>query len=164
MVSTTSCNLFPNETWVSKTEHINFDINGYVCDFILGNKTRRSRKGCYSGGISLYFKTNLKNYITILEKHQCGIKWIKLSSILFSFEEDVYLCNLYKPPSCSNVLKSYDIDIYDQLETGIIKYNYLGKVFVSDDFNSRTSDSVDYIVYDKYLDHNLQFLIRLKFL
>lgn len=83
--------------------------------------------------------------------------WIKLSSVLFSFDEDVYFCNLYNPPSCSNVLKSYDVDLYDQLETGIIKYNNLGKVFVSGDFNSRTSDSVDYIVHDKYLDLNLQF-------
>ena len=79
-----------------------------------------------------------------------------MSSVLFSFEEDVYLCNLYNPPRCSNEPKSYDIDIYDQLETGIIKYNNLGTVFVSGDFNSRTSDSVDYMVYDKYLDHNLQ--------
>ena len=46
------------------------------------------------------------------------------------------------------MLKSYDIDIYDQLETGIIKYNNLGKVFISNDFISRMSDSVDYIVYD----------------
>ena len=66
-------------------------------------------------------------------------------------------CNLYNPPNSSNVLKSFDIDIYDQLEAGIIKYNALGKVFVSGDFNSRTSDSIDYILYDKYIDHKLQF-------
>lgn len=125
-----------NETWVSKTDYTNFDINGYVCDFIPGNRTRRSRKGRYSGGISLYYRTCLKNYITVIEKQLHGIMWIKLSSVLFSFDEDVYFCNLYNPPSCSNVLKSYDVDIYDQLETEIIKYNNLGKVFVSGDFNS----------------------------
>ena len=58
----------------------------------------------------------------------------------------------------SNVLKNSDIDIYDQIENGIIKYNNLGKVFVTGDFNSRTSDSIDYISFDKYLDQNLQFL------
>ena len=80
-----------------------------------------------------------------------------MSSALFPFDEDVYLCNLHNPPNSSNVFKSFDIDIYDQLEAGIIKYNALGKVFVSGDFNSRTSDSIDYILYDKYIDHNLQF-------
>ena len=149
--------VFLSETWVSKTEHINLDINGYICDFIPGNKTRRSRKGRFRGGISLYFKSYLKNYITVLEKHQSGIFWIKLSSELFSFDDDVYLCNLYNPPSSSNVLKSFDIDLYDLLETGIIKYNTLGKVFASGDVNACTSDSVDYITYDKYLDHDLQF-------
>ena len=98
--------IFMNETWVSKTDYTNFDINGYVCDFIPGNKTRRSRKGRYSGGISLYYRTCLENYITYIEKQLHGIMWIKLSSVLFSFDEDVYFCNLYNPPSCSNVLKS----------------------------------------------------------
>ena len=118
--------MFLSETWVSKTEHINLDTNGYICDFIPGNKTRHSRKGRFSGGISLYYKSYLKNYITVLEKHQSGIFWIKLSSILFAFDDDVYLCNLYNPPSSSNVLKSFDIDLYDLLETEIIKYNTLG--------------------------------------
>ena len=109
--------MFLSKTWVSKTEHTNLDINGYICEFIPGNTTRRSRKGRFSGGISLYYKSYLKNYITVLEKHQSGIFWIKLSSELFSFDDDVYLCNLYNPPSSSNVLKSFDIDLYDLLET-----------------------------------------------
>ena len=58
----------------------------------------------------------------------------------------------------SNVLKNSDIDIYDQRETGIIKYNNLGKVFVTGDFNSRTSGSIDYLIFYKYLDQNLQCL------
>ena len=56
------------------------------------------------------------------------------------------------------MLKTTDIDMYDQLEAGIIKYKNLGKVFVTGDFNSRTSDSIDYLIFDKYLDDNLQFM------
>ena len=51
--------------------------------------------------------------------------------------------------------------MYDQIETGIIKYNNLGKVFVTGDFNSRTSDSIDYLIFDKYLDQDLDFLTLL---
>ena len=115
------------------------------------------KKGRCSGGISLYYKSELKNHITVLEKQQCGIIWIKLSSTLFPFAEDVYLCNLYIPPVLSNVLKTSDIDMYDQIEKGIIKYNNLGKVFVTGDFNSRSSDSIDYLIFDKYLDQDLDF-------
>ena len=47
--------------------------------------------------------------------------------------------------------------MYDQIEMGIIKYNNFGKVFVTGDFNSRTSDSIDYLIFDKYLDQDLDF-------
>lgn len=134
------------------------DIKGYIHDFIPGNKSKRTRKGRYSGGISVYYKSELKNHITVLEKQQCGIIWLKLCSELFPFEDDVYICNIYIPPNLSTVLKTSDIDMYDQLETGIIKYNNLGRVFVTGDFNSRTSDSIDYLIFDKYLDHNLEFM------
>ena len=56
------------------------------------------------------------------------------------------------------MLKTSDIDMYDLLEAGIIKCNNLGKVFVTGDFNSRTSDSIDYLIFVKYLDDNLQFM------
>ena len=39
-----------------------------------------------------------------------------------------------------------------------MKYNNLGKVLVSGDLNSRTSDSCDYFEYDKYLDESLFML------
>ena len=42
-----------------------------------------------------FSKQILKTTLLFQKKHQCGIIWIKLSSVLFSFEEDVYLCNLY---------------------------------------------------------------------
>ena len=115
---------------------MNLDIKGYIHDYIPGNKSKRTRKGRYSGGISVYYKSELKSHITVLEKLQCGIIWIKLSSELFPFEDDVYISNIYIPPSISSVLKTSDIDMYDQLEAGIIKYNNLGKVFVTGDFNS----------------------------
>ena len=150
--------VFLSETWLSKTDSINLDINGYLGTHISGNKSQRTRKGRYSGGISVYYRTDLKNYVTVLEIQQCGILWLKLSSALFPFDEDVYLCNVYIPPSTSNVLRHSDIDIYDQIETGIIRYNNIGKVFVTGDLNGRTSDSIDYLIFDKYLDQNVQFL------
>ena len=150
--------MFLSETWISKTDSMNLDIKGYLSTHISGNKSQRTRKGRYSGGISVYYRTDLKNYVTVLEKQQCDIIWLKLSSALFPFDEDVYLCNVYIPPSTSNVLRHSDIDIYDQIETGIIRYNNIGKVFVTGDLNGRTSDSIDYLIFDKYLDQNLQFL------
>ena len=76
-----------SETWISKSDSVNLDINGYICDYIPGNKSKRARKDRCSGGISVYYKSELKNHVTVIEKQQCGIVWIKLSSVLFPFDE-----------------------------------------------------------------------------
>ena len=48
--------------------------------------------------------------------------WINLQSDLFSFYEDMYICNAYNPPSSSKVLNSQDIDIFECLEQDMINY------------------------------------------
>ena len=44
------------------------------------------------------------------------------------------------------------LTFFEQIEIDIVKYNDMGKVYVSGDLNSRTSDSFDYFDFDKYLD------------
>ena len=83
----------------------------------------------------------------------------KLQSDLFNFDEDVYICNVYIPPSGSKVLNSQDVDIFECLEQGLLNYKDRGKVFISGDFNSRTSTESDYLDVDKYLDDD--FFMRI---
>ena len=105
----------------------------------------------------IYYRTDLKNNITIVKKEQSGIIWVKVSSQLFPCDQDVYICHVYIPPSDSRVSSSSNIDLYDQLEQDIIKYNDLGKINVSGNLNAHTSTAVDYFVYDRFLDQNLIF-------
>ena len=111
-----------SETWLSGADNSNFDIQGYTCDHIFGNKSVGTKKGRYSGGLSIYYKNCFKDKIKIVEKNQCGILWVKIQSDLFRFEEDVYICNLYIPPSSSKVLNNQETDIYEFLEQGVLKY------------------------------------------
>ena len=141
-----------SETWLSDSDNSNLEIQGYKCEHIHGNKSAGVRKGRYSGGISIYYKNCFSGQIKIIEKIQCGIMWIKLQSDLFNFDEDVYICNVYIPPSGSKVLNSQDVDIFECLEQGLLNYKNRGKVFISGDFNSRTSTESDYLDFDKYLD------------
>ena len=53
---------------------------------------------------------------------------MKISSELFPFDQDVFLCYIYVP-------QRLNLDLYEQLETHIIKYNDIGKVFVMGDVN-----------------------------
>ena len=149
--------VFLNETWVPTHVNLNFDIPGYCCEFITGNKSRNTSRGRYSGGIAFYYRDTLKQYITVIQKEQSGILWIKVSSQLFPFDQDVYLCHIYVPPSNSRVTSSANIDLYDSLEQHIIRYNNLGKVFVCGDLNGRTADAADYFEFDKFLDYDSLF-------
>lgn len=150
--------IFLTETWLTKTVNFNCDIQGYTCEHIFGNKSAGVKKGRFSGGISIYYKNCFKDKIKVLEKNQSGLMWIKISKDVFSFVQDVYICITYIPPSGSKVLKSQDVDLFEQLELGVTKYKHLGKVFITGDFNSRTSSESDCLDFDKYLDDEDIFL------
>ena len=118
------------------------------------------KKGRYSGGISLYYKNCLKDKIKIIEKHQCGVIWVKILQDIFSFEEDVYICHSYIPPKGSKVLNDEEIDIFEIIEEGIVRYKNLGKLFVTGDLNSRTSNELDFLDFDKYLEEEDDFVMN----
>ena len=129
--------IFMNETWISNHETINSDINGYsnYSEHISGIRSKNTIRGRFSGGISFYYKSELKKYIHVVESKQCGIIWIKISREIFPFDDDVFICHMYIPPNVSKVFSSTDFDFFEQLEIDIVKYNDLGKVYVSGDFN-----------------------------
>ena len=102
----------------------------YTCEHIFGNKSAGAKKGRFSGGISIYYKNCFKDKIKVIEKNQSGVMWLKILKEVFSFDHDVYICVAYIPPSGSNVLRSQDIDLFEQLELDIIRYKRLGKVFL----------------------------------
>ena len=147
-----------NETWLTKNDFLSLDIQGYCCEHIFGNKSAGVKKGRYSGGLSIYYKNCLKDKIKVVEKNQAGIIWLRILKDTFSFNQDVYICATYIPPSGSKVLRSEDIDIFEQLELDIIKYRRLGKIFLTGDFNCRTANEPDYLDFDRYLDDEDNFI------
>ena len=84
--------------------------------------------------------------------------WVKLDQKLFTFDNDLYFCHIYIPPLNSKVIQDENFDFFESLELCITKYKDLGKVFISGDFNSRTSNLPDYVEFDKYLDTNIPFV------
>ena len=60
--------IFLQETWLSPKSTLNLEIQGYCSDHLLGNKSPNTKKGRYSGGISVYYRNYLKSCINIEEK------------------------------------------------------------------------------------------------
>ena len=67
------------ETWISKKHTSNLNIEGYECFHLFGNKSVGTKKGRFSGGISVYFRSKYKDKISIVEKNDNGIIWLKIS-------------------------------------------------------------------------------------
>ena len=49
-----------SETWISNKHTINLDIKGFESYHIFGQKTRGVKKEPYSGGLSVYFRSEFK--------------------------------------------------------------------------------------------------------
>ena len=144
--------VFLCETWTSRRNTINLDIEGYDSAHIFGQKTPGVNKGRQSGGISVYFRKTLKQFITVIEQNKFGIIWLKIDKTLFKFNEDIYICHTYIPPKSSKVLVDRDFDFFEEIENNIEKYRKNGKTFIVGDLNSRTGSLTDILESDRYLD------------
>jgi hypothetical protein len=145
------------ETWLNENDVTiqNAGIQGYECEHVYGMKSTGSKRGRYSGGVSIYYKDNLKKYVEVIEKSKYGYMWIKLDKQLFDFDEDVYMSYIYVRPNDSRVFREDEFDFGDMLEACISKYESKGKVIITGDFNSRIGndkDMSDTLDYDHYID------------
>ena len=119
-------------------------------------KAKTLKKGHKSGCISVYFKTELKQYISIVEQNKHGIKWLKIKNDILHLNEDIYICLSYIPPVSSKVMIEHDFDFFEEIEKGIEKHRKNGKTFIVGDLNSCTGQLNDIMESDKYLDETLK--------
>ena len=74
---------------------------------------------------------------------------------LFYFNTDLYMCCTYIPPKESTLLNSEEFDMFERIERDVSKYQLLGKILLTGDFNSRTSTEPDFITLDRFLNTDL---------
>ena len=132
-----------SETWKSDNSNIDIPKFNQFCSF--RTKTKKAKRN--SGGIMIYVKKEIQNGIEILKnitKSQNRI-WLKLNKFFFGFDEDLYICGIYIPPHGS---PHYDNE-YEKLENEINILSKNGKILITGDFNSRTSNSPDFILNDE---------------
>jgi len=141
-----------SETWTHSKLNVNLEINEYISFHLFGNKSHGTKKGRYSGGLSVYFHKKLNNKISVIEHNKNGIIWIKISSEILTTDQDVFICLCYIPPVTSKVLIGHDFDFFEEIEKGIEHYGPLGATCIVGDFNARTGNLSDIISNDIYLN------------
>jgi len=146
--------VFFNETWISDKNQTDLNIKGFDCNHIFGNKSRTTVKGRYSGGLAVYFKSYLSEYINVVKKSQEGLLWLKISPNILHSDKPAFVCHAYIPPTMSTVLN--DVDLFDMIENDYNHFSLEGDVYICGDLNARTSDLFDFFIFDRYVGQNLQ--------
>lgn len=105
--------IFLGETWLNKSDLTNFDIEGYCCDHVFASKSLGTTKGRYSGGICVYYKADLKDYVSVVEKNYYGLLWLKISGEFLRSNVDTFIGYLYARDKNSRIYRHEHIDYFE---------------------------------------------------
>ena len=137
------------ESWTDEYSDIevsNFDT------FVLHRKEKK--KGCKrnSGGIVVFIRSKYVTKDTLVYTSQDDIIWVKFDKALFAMSTDLYVGLCYVVPDDSSRQSLIDTNIFDRLLDSFIFIENTSQndctILLCGDFNSRSSNSPDYVVDD----------------
>ena len=134
-------------------------LGSFHCHTVCRKQSKHNNR--FFGGLAILVKHKLKPYIKIMNNTNCDYQWVKLEKSYFGFTEDLYICLVYYPPSCSAYTQRLDHDILDCIERDIVKYQKQGKILLCGDFNARVSVEPDCISDDssQFIPVNTDYII-----
>ena len=137
--------VFLTECWCKDID-TEVNIEGFCEPIILCRKKMRG------GGIVLFFKEWLKNYICVEKTCADTYMWIKLDKLATGYCTDVFLCLCYLPPENTRYYECYDVDLFEMIENDMITYKSRGKIMILGDLNSRIGLRNEQIENDRLND------------
>lgn len=150
MKLTENCDIgFFCECWVPAE----FDTSDYDLPGLKVNYFPRTK--CKGGGLVLFYKEYLAQYISLVKVTHDSLIWIKLDKKLSIVNRDVYLCFAYIAPENSEFYNKYDCDLFECIESDIARFSNEGHIGIFGDLNSRVASVPDTIEHDQ-LENNLR--------
>ena len=137
------------ETWLNQNTGLKCEIDGFECEHVYANKSIKTKKGRYSGGISFHYKSHHKNHTTIVKKSTLGFIWFKIDGKILS-DVDLYIYYCYLRDKKPRILRHEDVDLFKIIENDISNYKHHGNSLVTSYLNNRTGVDRQYIVYLEY--------------
>lgn len=114
---------------------------GYREVIFPSTKLKSVNQGRDSGGMLIWYKTNLTHSIELIKKGDFSI-WFKIKKEVVSTGKDLFMCTAYIPPSESPY---YNQNTFSILEDEISFYQTQGNVLICGDLNARTGTEPDLI-------------------
>ena len=109
-------------------------------------KNKRAKRD--SGGIVVFIKNYLSDFIKTADNSDEDIIWLKVDRMYTNYEMDTFVCCAYISPKTSCRYAGDDRSKLDIVREGIIKYEEKGHVMLMGDLNCRTGTADDYISTD----------------
>ncbi|MEW8548565.1 MAG: endonuclease/exonuclease/phosphatase family protein, partial [Candidatus Thiodiazotropha sp.] len=137
------------ETWVCDVTEIRDSFSDYFCMFCPAKKEKKF--GRAMGGIAVYLKTYLKNYVTRLVSDCTFGVFMKIDRMIFGTDKDVILSFIYIPPVGSPFYKTEEFSNIELLEHQFMSLpiNLSEFYFIlCGDFNARTGIKQDFVKID----------------
>ncbi|MCG8113215.1 MAG: reverse transcriptase domain-containing protein [Candidatus Thiodiazotropha taylori] len=121
------------------------ELNGYK--FI--SQCRKQKYIRKSGGLGVFVRNNLSNYVSLIESDSDYIMWLKISKVAFKTDEDIYVGVVYIPPNDSRFNTADEINLLNvEITTMCVANKY---VLLMGDFNARTCNKADFVDTDDFL-------------
>ena len=102
-----------------------------------------------SGGIIIYVRNNLVSEETLFAKRDDAHIWLRLKHELFNFDNDLFLCLCYIPPSSSSRQSLIEKNIYASIMQDVLEIQNLTNdkcnFLLLGDLNSRIGEMCDYV-------------------
>ena len=141
-----------SECWVKCSN--DFNLKGYEKKYLFRNK-------CNGGGVVIFYKKRLFQYIKIVKCCADSMIWLKFDKSFMLNTTDLYMCAIYIPPDRNVFYRKYICDVFEILQEQIEYFSSLGTVSVLGDIDGRVGIEKDFIVsdtFDKELLDDIDFL------
>ena len=139
-----------NETWSNDTYDL--DLPGYNYKAIHRSKKRPGTVKD-SGGLIVYYKTELDKAIEIVNNFEDHLLWIKLDGQYFHWATDLLVCLCYTVPRSSSRQDLIETHVFDQINNDLAdfhgRYGDNCQYMIVGDMNARTGEYKDYVDHDE---------------
>ncbi len=141
------------ETWTQEESDI--EVKGFK--YVAIHREKRGRAKRASGGIVVYFRSELANFVSLERSTEDCVLWVKIDKDAFNSETDLLLCTCYVLPAGSR-RQHISCNVFDQVFDDVIE---LGNAYdnsiiiVAGDLNARTSEQTDNVASN---DHDIDYL------
>ena len=148
--------LLLTETWLSDV--YNYEVNGFFT-FILNRTCKQKGAKRNSGGIIVYVRDTLKQYVEFLKHEDDSIIWFRIKSNRIGCDDDLLLCLCYNIPSGSGREFLVNRNVFDLIADDMYfyqsQYNNACTFLIAGDFNARVGERADYVENESLLNFEL---------